>query len=346
MIAKLLAAFRKDQPTGAATSRYVISTRSTGLGDRLICLGAAWVFARNTGRTLVADWRYSSYSIDPKRNAFPLCFEAPPDLAGVSFMGDDRVDRMRWPRPRHPERWNDDALFATPRLRPSEAIFADRDAAVALIRSGADVAASTVVFDACVNDGLVSVKDSRTFLGALRPVAHVTAMAAAFRAQCLGAERVIGLHIRHGNGGRTGHHGSWQSFDAAIARCYRAVCVAREHVGRDGVVLLCTDSVDVEVALRRVIPDLVCRPKMFRRSGQGELQVWNHAHQVRDDALVEMLLLAGGEALIRYPPSSFFTFYAAVMGDWNGSIHDTVYDLQRSYDPADSLSPALLMGDR
>ena len=346
MIAKLRALFRSDQPAGAATNRYVISTRSTGLGDRIICLGAAWVFARNTGRTLIADWRHSSYSIDPKHNVFSLCFEAPPDLAGVSFIGDDRIDRMRWPRPRHPERWNDDVLFAAPRLRPSEAIFADRDGAVALIRSGADVAAPTVVFDTCVNDGLVSVKDSRTFLGALRPVAHVTAMAAAFRAQCLGAGPVIGLHVRHGNGGRTGHYGYWQSFDAAIARCYRAVCIAREHVGQHGVVLLCTDSVDVEAALRRVIPDVVCRPKMFRSSGQGELQVWNQAHQVRDDALVEMLLLAGGEALIRYPPASFFTFYAAVMADWNSSLHDTVYDLQRPYDPSDLLSPVLLLRAR
>ena len=295
---------------------------------------------------MVADWRHSSYSIDPKHNVFPLCFEAPPDLAGVSFIGDDRVDRIRLPRPRHPERWNDDALFAAPQPRLEQAIFADRDAAVALIRSGTDVAAPTVVFDTCVNDGLVSVKDSRTFLGALRPAAHVTAMAAAFRAQCLSDGPVIGVHVRHGNGGRTGHAGYWQSFDDSIARCYRAVCVAREHVGRDAVVLLCTDSVDVETALRRVIPDVVCRPKVFRRAGQGELHIWNQAHTVRDDALVEMLLLAVGEALIRYPPSSFFTFHPAVMGDWNCSIHDTVYDLQRPYDPADSLSPALILRTR
>src|SRR5471030_2756028 len=66
-----------DLAMGASSPRrYVISIRSqTGLGDHLICLAAAWRFARDTGRVLVADWRFSPYTLAAKDNLFPLCFE-------------------------------------------------------------------------------------------------------------------------------------------------------------------------------------------------------------------------------------------------------------------------------
>ena len=77
--------------------------------------------------------------------------------------------------------------------------------------------------------------------------------------------------------------------------------------------LLCTDSSDVQSALIRRVPGVICRNKLFRKSGEGELHHWRGASLGRDDALVELLLLAECDALIRYPPGSFFSFYAAVM---------------------------------
>jgi Nodulation protein Z (NodZ) len=74
--------------------RYVVSIRRTGLGDRLICLCAAWCFARNTGRALLADWRYSPYASSPNANLFSACFRPPQHIGGVSFVGDDRVGGM------------------------------------------------------------------------------------------------------------------------------------------------------------------------------------------------------------------------------------------------------------
>src|SRR5689334_7703219 len=41
---------------------------------------------------------------------------------------------------------------------------------------------------------------------------------------------------------------------------------------------------------------------MLRHAGDGELHLGRGAAFVRDDALVEMLLLAECDALIRYPP--------------------------------------------
>ena len=77
------------------------------------------------------------------------------------------------------------------------------------------------------------------------------------KAECeeyLGDGPIIGLHIRHGNGAPTGHARYWHSFQASIDRCERAVRVAREEVGRDAQILLCTDSLEVESAVRIRIP--------------------------------------------------------------------------------------------
>jgi hypothetical protein len=105
-----------------------------------------------------------------------------------------------------------------------------------------------------------------------------------------------------------GHARYWESFDEAIARCQRAVETARDHIGHDAAVLLCTDSSDVQRALVERIPGVIWRNKLFRKSGEGELHLWRKASLGRDDALVELLLLAECNALIRYPPGSFFSF--------------------------------------
>jgi len=326
------------------TARYVISFRRTGLGDRLICLGAAWRFARATGRILVADWRFSRYSPDLTANLFPLCFQPLPELAGVPLVGDERVGQLQLPRPRYPSLWDDEGLLAYPFRRPFDTLLSDRDAAVELIRAGRDVVAPTVVFDACINDGLVLWQESRSFLGALRPTPSVAAEVASFRRERLGPGPLIGLHVRHGNGGDImGHAPYWHSVEAAIERCVRAVRLARKQLQVTATVFLCTDSSEIEHALRKRLRRVVCRPKSFRPKGAGELHWWRGAYQGRDDALIEMLLLAECDALIRYPRGSFFSFYAAVMKPSRGVPPTTVYELQHPCDPADPLSPALLL---
>jgi hypothetical protein len=129
-------------------NRYVVSIRMEGLGDRLICLCAAWRFARNTRRKLMADWRHSLYSSSASANLFSQCFQPPRDIAGVSFIGDDTVGRIRLPRPRYPSIWNNELLRQLPSIRPKKTLFQDREKAVKLIRSGTDITAPTVIFDA------------------------------------------------------------------------------------------------------------------------------------------------------------------------------------------------------
>src|SRR5262249_28307980 len=150
-------------------------------------------------------------------------------------------------------------LMREPFLRPEATLLADRDDAVALIRSGDDIEAPTAVFDACVNDGVVSWHDARMFLSALQPVARIAAAVDAFDDAHLRSGPWIGLHIRHGNGGNImGHRSSWNSFDDSIGRCARAVEIARDRLGRRAIVLLCTDSIDVQGAIQSRVPGVIC----------------------------------------------------------------------------------------
>ncbi|HYV88820.1 MAG TPA: nodulation protein NodZ [Candidatus Polarisedimenticolia bacterium] len=316
--------------------RHVISIRRyTGLGDHLICLAAAWRFARDTGRALVADWRFSPYTLAAKANLFPSCFEVPPVLAGVPFFAANDLGALG---PDIEPGTHGRLLLPIPpsAQRPSHS------SAVAHIRGGRDLPVQTVIFDSCVNHGITRIADLWDFFSALRPVASAMAALTAFRAG-LPAGPLIGLHIRHGNGAAIeGYAPHWQSFPAAIDRCLEAASEARSRLGPNAIVLLCTDSPEVEAAIRARIPDLVTRRKLLRDGGEGELHLWRGAALVREDALVEMLLLAECDALIRYPPASFFSFYGAVMQHGRGRDQTLIDILQKPWDASDPLSPALL----
>jgi hypothetical protein len=119
--------------------------------------------------------------------------------------------------------------------------------------------------------------------------------------------------------------------------------VAREWVGRNAPVLLCTDSADVETAIRACVRDVVSRSKVYRQPGAGELHFSALGRRVLREAMIDMLLLTASHALIRYPPGSFFSFYPAVMRRWRQPPPATVYDLLRPHDPHDLLSPAVLV---
>ena len=201
-----------------------------------------------------------------------------------------------------------------------------------------------VVFDTCINDGIVRFEDAREFFQSLQPVDAVAEIVEKFRRQRFGGRQVIGLHIRHGNGGDIlGHTRFWDSFDDAIARCGRCVTLAREKLGQDAAVFLCTDSSEVEEAVRTLLPDVFTRPKRFRSPGEGELHHDADSWKSRDDALAEMLLLSHTQALIRYPPGSFFSLYAAVMKSRADPPPALLYDLLLGADETDPLSPALIL---
>ncbi len=323
--------------------RYVLSLRKTGLGDRLFSLCAGWAFARNTGRTLVVDWRHARYA-PLGVNLFTRCFTPGPALAGVGLLSGDTIDTARLPRPIYPAAWEEDELLASPWLMPTDSFPEEREKALAMILAGQDIAASTVVFHACLNDRALSFADARTCLQGLTPAPDIAEAVEAYYREHLAAGPVIGLHIRHGNGGDImGHARYWHAFDAAIERCRRAVEETRRKLGIDARVLLCTDSSEVEDAFRARVSGVICRPKTYRAPNAGELHDPVAAPAGLEDAMVEMLLLARCDALIRYPAGSAFSFYAAVMKPSRAPMPVTIGELQSPFDAEDPLSPTVLI---
>ena len=325
-----------------AIERCVISIRRTGLGDRLVSLGAAWLYARRTGRTLVVDWRFSGSTAEGTENAFLQCFENRDRLGDVPLVIASGFDTRDSPKPRYPASWSEDATLGLPFLRDRRHFQADQDEAVTLIRSGTDRPEPTIVFDGCVNDGLVRLDDARAFYSSLRPKPAAMNDVERFRRERLPEGPVIGLHVRHGNGGDImGHARHWRDFDVAIRRCVAAVSRCRELLGKTVPVLLCTDSARVKESLERRLSGVIARDKPFRPIGTGELHTGGDAWRRSDDALIEMLLLSDVDALVRYPPSSFFSLYGAAMLTEPAS-DATIYDLQQPWLARDRLGPAIV----
>lgn len=320
--------------------RYVVSIRSTGLGDRLASLAAAWSFAKSTARTLVVDWRFGGISADGQ-NAFAQCFEPTPELASVPFIADRHMPAATLPSPRYPAIWNKDELLDFPFFRPSGAL-TDQRRAVRLIRSQKDIPARTVVFDGCIADGAPDLTRLRQFYSALSPTSSIASQVAEFR-RCRIPAPCIGLHIRNGNGGDImGHRRHWDSTEKALQRCIAAVRHAQELLGSDVALFLATDSAMIERGIRSLLPDVISREKDYRPEGAGELHLDTNAWRHRSSAMIDMLLLAQCSVLIRYPPASFFSLYAAVMLS-EGSNDRTVYDLLRPWN-GDPLSPSIVFG--
>lgn len=322
--------------------RFVVSLRPTGLGDRLICLAAAWKYARDTGRVLIADWRHSIYNRSPE-NLFASCFEEQDDIGGVPFVGSSSIDTASLPRPVFPKIWEFGPLLSCPWVLPTDRLAGEPERSVAIIRKGVDLPEPTVVFNACVNDGLVSCRDAHEFLSALKPVNRVESEAREFLSRITGLDRLIGLHVRHGNGGNImGHASSWTSFDLAIRRVEMALQATRQKLGPDAPVLLCTDSPEVVELIKARVPNVVCRTKEMRAKGSGELHHSVGNREGHLDALVEMVLLSKCRSLIRYPAASFFSFYPAVMKQGPHSRFSTISELQEPWNREDDLSPAIV----
>lgn len=289
------------------STRMVISKRYTGLGDCLTSLLGAWRFARRTRRALVADWRFSCYATEPCRNLFGAIFATPTMLAGVPFLGDDRVGDLHPSGTFYmPEVWDGESMHKP----PATSIRGNAAEVLALLRSGADTAEDVVVFEQCLAGGYASDDEAREFFSALQPLPVIAQHVEYFAAERFGGRRVIGVHVRHGNGGDIMGHARWWRRPAdAMARLTRSVLECVQAVQRCTaevpVLFLCTDSNAVEDYAHRHWPGVISRPKRFRAPGAGEMHLGPDAWRGVEDAVVEMFLLARCDVLIRYPESSF-----------------------------------------
>lgn len=292
--------------------RIVVARRWTGLGDCLASLLAAHRYARATNRSLVVDWRSTAYA--PQENLFPLVFDAPRVWEGVETEAVDPRRGFAIDSPTWPAGWTTETL-ANAHLAGERG---DPAAAVEHIAYGIDVDAPVVVFDTCIAPLAPAALESRRLLGALAVREKVRREVEGFARERFAGRPVLGLHVRHGNGGALGEHARhWTKPGDALIRIAdraRSALAALEAVrGTAPVLFLCTDSVDVERMLARMLPGVVTRPKRFRAPGAGDLHLDADAPSGLFDAMVEMLLLGEVDRLLRYPDDSYFSCWGATM---------------------------------
>lgn len=310
--------------------RVVVSKKVGGLGSCLVTLFRAWQYALRTGRTLVIDWRASLYQDDPCVNAFDRFFANRSSIAGVPIVTGDGVAEIDYPEPIYPPGWTAERLHRFPDRYYSAAALArieperlgSRRLQYELCIGGPDLPHPTVVLHhglrspqaAYLGERLfpqVEADAVRRFLGGLEPIAEIRAAAERFAAEWLARGPTVGLHVRHGNGESEerfdrGHSSRLNRSPAALVAAFRlAIAASAKRFGEPAQLFLATDSVEVQERFAAAFPGLVVRPKPLPPAGCGALHAQAGDRGGRE-ALIEMLLLAGCDALVYN--DSCFTF--------------------------------------
>ena len=306
------------------TGRYIISADInpiySGLGCMIRVLSPCWAYARDTGRTLVIDWRGNPYTrLDPAHNLFDSLFEPiSTQQAGVRVISDQSVNELRYPQPLLTTNAVMELEDGSTVRMPNGGL--DHDALAGIIANCVDVDCPTVLpslpsIFRITRQWVIPEKIRLTdqalahCYGMLRPRSAWRDQAMDFYNTRMRGRHLIGLHIRHGNGEGDfrAHfrHREIHDFESFMDQVVRVVARygARRFSGNYAV-FLATDSVRVIDYLQRHLPLLITRPVWRPESGAGV--DFDHAykngtdHGIRSaaDSLIDMLLLAKCDAVM------------------------------------------------
>lgn len=199
--------------------RFVVARHChEGIGAHISCVLNAWWYAKQTGRTLVIDWRGSRYNKDPsgRHNCFYDYFEQVDHLDGVPTIADDSVAALAHNPPFYPTKWTIANLQSSDHIKHSgeEVIAVNK-----LVTSGQDRLESTVAF----NQGIsLPPKDAaRTFFSQLYFSKQIRSASQQFWSEHIGNSPAIGIHVRHGNGENIDTRAAYWLSPLALARQLR-----------------------------------------------------------------------------------------------------------------------------
>ena len=199
-----------------ATSRYVVARHChEGIGAHVSCLLGAWWYAKQTGRTLVIDWRGSRYNNDPsgRHNCFYDYFEKVDYLDGVRTIADDSVATLSYCPPFYPTKWTVSNLRSTDHVKHSRE---EVDSVNMLVTSGRDRPESVVAFNQGIN--LPPKESARALFKQLRFSEQIRSESQKFWNEHFGNSPAIGIHIRHGNGENIDTRAAYWLSPMALAR--------------------------------------------------------------------------------------------------------------------------------
>ncbi|MDA4846344.1 nodulation protein NodZ [Hoeflea poritis] len=176
-------------------TRYLIATDCynyeprPGLGWMVQANSIAWRYAKVTGRTLIVDWRDTTYHSNRNVNLFAQLFEPAESIGGVRILTNS-LDRLELPGPRLvTDKENFEYV--------DRALYYDRDLPFPVVEIRAGIS-PRLYRRFLYEDGFDG------FIRGLVMKPHFEHQIADFLEQNFSGRRVVGVHVRHGNG-ESGH---------------------------------------------------------------------------------------------------------------------------------------------
>ncbi len=197
-----------EQSSRVSKDRFVVARFANGgIGDHLSCLMGSWWFARQTGRTLVIDWRGSRFNRDPAsgRNCIRDFFEVGDTLVGVPTLAGDDVSQLPFTDSTYPPKWTRANLVANAHVGHSAE---EVEAVNRLVASGQDRPEPWVAFNQWI-DPPPPREEARRLLRELQFAPAIRAAAGRWFDESVGTRKAVAIHIRHGNGENIGSRAAY-----------------------------------------------------------------------------------------------------------------------------------------
>lgn len=200
------------------------------------------------------------------------------------------------------------------------------------INLGKEISQKTVITNGCFGPH----ERLRPFFDALQLAPELRSQADEFASAHFRYKKVIGVHVRYydQNLRRSAHTNFWLDPEKAVQVCNEKITEAIRRLSSlspdgvkwkspatenpasslsasDHVIFLATDSAWVHDAVKRRFKNVVTYPKSFGLDGTRELHQELPVETAAASA-IEMFLLAKSSILVRYPPGSWFSYYASL----------------------------------
>lgn len=278
------------------TKHVVVTRKNTGLGSDLISIVGAIEYAKKTDREVVIDWRSSQYLKKRNVNLFPLLFQIPQEIDGVRVHSwDETFSDKKLPQPLAPcKKWSfeDYHLEMTKGPEPKNA---------------------SAIIERPMHH-LPDVTAQKRILSCFNPQPAIMEMIGSFDRQEFQGHRVIGVHLRHGNGERLGQ----KRDDLTANPVERLVDMTVERIlnvwESNMKVFVCTDSQEFRDSFSKTWSDTCHFDSKIGTAGRGPIHLSCGAIKNAEDAVAEMWLLARCQGIVYNP--SWFSHYARIAGEF------------------------------
>lgn len=279
-------------------SKHVVVTRKhTGLGSDLVSVAGAIHFARLTDRDVVIDWRSSVYLRDKKENLFPLLFEIKDEVEGVGIhVWDNGLS---------------DKHLSGPLTRCKDWSFEKYH--LEMLGPPRQVSASVIVERPMHH--LPNIADQAGIFQCISPLPHIRDRIDSYCEREFRSRKVIGVHLRHGNGEKLGHQRDELAARSVGMLSDSIITRIRQVWGEDVKIFVCSDSNEFREDLCGKWPDSCHYGSRVGTARNGPIHRPDGGLTNAEDAVAEMWLLGRCHGIVYNP--SWFSHYARTTGDYS-----------------------------